>query len=122
MSNVKGLPEGKFTDVEPLPSNARVWPFAAMDYSIMLVSGPPVGLVGKLISNETWDCETESGDMVTFFRRRNALERLALMREGNDWSQIRYKYHGYICVDIPDAYIPKIANDGDICYDDSEPT
>jgi hypothetical protein len=120
---VKGLPEGKFDDNNPLPANARVWPFAAMDYSIMLDSGPSVGGIGDLIAGETWKdgCATEDGDMVTFFRRRNALERLALMRDDNDWQQIRYKYHGYICVDIPDAYIPKIDGDDDKCYDPAEP-
>ena len=118
MTNVKGLPDGKFDD---LPDNARVWPFAAMDYSIMLDAGPSVGGIGDLIADETWKdgCATEDGDMVTFFRRRNALERLALMRDENDWQEIRYKYHGYICVDIPD--IPKIDDDKDTCYDPKEP-
>ena len=32
------------------------------------------------------------------------------------------KYHGYVCVDIPDAYIPKIDDDNDKCYDETEPT
>ena len=102
MTNVEGLPDGKFDDENPLPDNARVWPFAAMDYSIMLDAGPSVGGIGDLIAGETWKdgCATEDGDMVTFFRRRNALERLALMRDENDWQEIRYKYHGYICVDI----------------------
>jgi hypothetical protein len=120
---VEGLPENKFTDEDPLPENARVWPFAAMDYSIMLDVGPNVGGIGDLISDESWKdgCATEDGDVVTFFRRRNALERLALMRDDSDWQQIRYKYHGYICVDIPDAYIPKIADDLDTCYDTNEP-
>ena len=120
---VEGLPENKFTDEDPLPDNARVWPFAAMDYSIMLDVGPNVGGIGDLISDESWKdgCATEDGDVVTFFRRRNALERLALMRDDSDWQQIRYKYHGYICVDIPDAYIPKIADDLDTCYDVNEP-
>ena len=120
---VKGLPENKFTDEEPLPENARVWPLAAMDYSIVLDVGPNVGGIGDLISDKSWKdgCATEDGDVVTFFRRRNALERLALMRDNSDWQQIRYKYHGYICVDIPDAYIPKIADDLDTCYDTNEP-
>ena len=123
MANVVGLPEGKFTSTDPLPQNARVWPFAAMDYSIMLDSGPSVGGIGDLIAGETWKdgCATEDGDMVTFFRRRNALERLALMRDESDWQTIRYKYHGYICVDIPDAYIPKISVDDEVCYDPAEP-
>ena len=124
MTNVEGLPDGKFDDeLNPLPDNARVWPFAAMDYSIMLDAGPSVGGIGDLIADETWKdgCATEDGDMVTFFRRRNALERLALMRDENDWQEIRYKYHGYICVDIPDAYIPKIDDDKDTCYNRTEP-
>ena len=124
MTNVEGLPDGKFDDeLNPLPDNARVWPFAAMDYSIMLDAGPSVGGIGKLIMRETWKdgCATEDGDMVTFFRRRNALERLALMRAENDWQEIRYKYHGYICVDIPDTYIPKIDDDKDTCYNRTEP-
>ena len=95
-----------------------------MDYSIMLDAGPSVGGIGDLIADKTWKdgCATEDGDMVTFFRRRNALERLALMRDENDWQEIRYKYHGYICVDIPDTYIPKIDDDKDTCYDPAEPT
>jgi hypothetical protein len=124
MTNVEGLPEGKFDDeLNPLPDNARVWPFAAMDYSITLDSGPSVSGISDLIADETWKdgCATEDGDMMTFFRRRNALERLALMRDENDWQEIRYKYHGYICVDIPDAYIPKIDDDDDKCYDPAEP-
>ena len=124
MTNVEGLPEGKFDESSnPLPDNARVWPFAAMDYSILLDSGPSVGGIGDLIAGETWKdgCATEDGDMVTFFRRRNALERLALMRDDNDWQEIRYKYHGYICVDIPDAYIPRIDDEHNKCYDPAQP-
>ena len=122
--DIQGLPEHKFSERDPLPKNARRWPFAAMDYSIVLAVGPNVGGIGDLIRDESWKdgCATEDGDAVTFFRRRNALERLALMRDHNDWQQIRYKYHGYICVDIPDAYIPKIARDDDTCYDSSEPS
>jgi len=123
MTSVKGLPEGKFNDATLVPTNARVWAFAAMDYSIMLDAGPSVGGIGDLIKNESWKdgCATEDGDMVTFFRRRDALERLALMRDNNDWQQIRYKYHGYICVDIPDAFIPKISSASDTCRDPAEP-
>ena len=122
--DIQGLPEHKFSEHDPLPKNARRWPFAAMDYSIVLEAGPNVGGIGDLIREESWKdgCATEDGDAVTFFSRRNALERLALMRDHNDWQQIRYNYHGYICVDIPDAYIPKIARDDDTCYDSSEPS
>jgi len=115
MTNMEGLPD----DLVDVPDNARVWPFAAMDYSIMLDSGPSVGGIAELIANESWKdgCATEDGDVITFFRRRNALERLALIRDNNDFVQIRYKYHGYICIEIKD--IPVIADQNEKCLDDS---
>ena len=126
MANTQGLPEGKFTTEEPLPTNARVWPFAPMDYSIILDSGPDLGPLGEKIKNEPWfkGCQTEDGSVVDFFRRRNALERLALLRNENAWQQIRYKYHGWICVDIPEAYVPVIgeAYKDTTCYDPSQPS
>jgi len=105
-----------------IPDNARVWPFAAMDYSIMLHQGSRVDGVTELIRNETWKdgCMNEGpGDMLHFFRRRNTLERLALMRDEADWQSIRYKYHGFICVEL--VGIPRIADENDLCYDPSEP-
>ena len=59
------------------------------------------------------------GDMLHFFRRRNTLERLALMRDEADWQSIRYKYHGFICVEL--VGIPRIADENELCYDPSEP-
>ena len=55
------------------------------------------------------------GDMLHFFRRRNTLERLALMRDEADWQSIRYKYHGFICVEL--VGIPRIADENELCYD-----
>jgi len=122
MRNMENIPSEAFSEEEPIPINARAWPFAAMDYSVLLHSGPSVGGIGDLIANEPWKdgCATEDGDVVTFFRRRNALERLVLMREYNDWQQIRYKYHGYICVEIPQSIIPKITDDHETCYKGEE--
>ena len=117
MTNLQGTPE----DLS-VPDNARVWPFAAMDYSIMLHQGSRVDGVTELIRNETWKdgCMNEGpGDMLHFFRRRNTLERLALMRDEADWQSIRYKYHGFICVQL--VGIPRIADENDLCYDPSEP-
>ena len=123
MTNVRGYPDTFDATTKPLPRNARVWPFAAMDYSVTLHTGPDLAGIADAIANEKWKdgCATEDGDVTTFFRRRNNLERLALMRLENDWQEIRYKYHGYICVEIPDADIPKIDADDDMCYDTAEP-
>lgn len=119
MTNVGNLPKDKFPDEKTVPKNTRAWPFAAMDYSIVLESGADVSGIQDMIKEESWNegCATEDGDMVTFFRRRNALERLAAMRNSSDWVQIRYNYHGFICVDISEQYIPKIENKNEVCYD-----
>ena len=124
MTDVKGLPDAKFTDDEPLPKNARVWPYAAMDYSIVLDAGPDLGPLGDKIKNEAWyeGCATEAGSVVDFFRRRNALERLALMRDENAWQQIRFKYHGWICVDVPDIPVISAAYKSAMCYDENRPS
>ena len=116
-----GLPEHEFTEEHPKPDSAKIWQFAAMDYSIRLDSGPSVDGIDVLIANETWSdgCATEPGDVVTFFDNRDALERLALMRDESEWQQIRYKYHGYICVDIP--FVPRINKTDDMCVDPTEP-
>ena len=117
MTNLQGTPKDL-----TIPDNARVWPFAAMDYSIMLHEGSRVDGVTELIRNETWKdgCMNEGpGDMLHFFRRRNTLERLALMRDEADWQSIRYKYHGFICVEL--VGIPRIADENELCYDPSEP-
>ena len=100
--------------------DAKFWPFAAMDYSIMLLSGPDVNGIQPLIKGEPWadGCGTEPGSMVTFFRSRNALERIAPMRDDYDLVTIRYKYHGFICVEILD--IPKIRDPLEVCYDPNE--
>jgi len=100
--------------------SSRVWPFAAMDYSIMLDEGPSVGGISDLIADEPWKdgCATEAGNVVSFFRSRNSLERLALMRDEYEMVTIRYKYHGYICIEIVD--IPKIDDHADICYDEAD--
>ena len=52
------------------------------------------------------------------------MERLALLRNENAWQQIRYKYHWWICVDIPEAYVPVIgeAYKDTTCYDPSQPS
>ena len=99
---------------------SKFWPFAAMDYSIMLLSGPDVNGIQPLIKGEPWadGCGTEPGSMVTFFRSRNALERIAPMRDDYDLVTIRYKYHGFICVEILD--IPKIRDPLEVCYDPNE--
>ena len=58
----------------------------------MLDASPSVGGIGDLIAGETWKdgCATEDGDMVTFFGRAEwQLERLALMRDENDWQEIQ---------------------------------
>ena len=62
--------------------------------------------------------------MVDFFVKRNSRERLALLRDESAWQQIRYEYHGYICVDVPSAYIPVIddSKSDETCYDPTEPT
>ena len=76
------------------------WPFAAMDYSVSLVSAPTTNGVMELIADEAWSdgCATEQGDMVSYFRSRNTLERLMTARDTPDLVQIRYKYHGFLCV------------------------
>ena len=109
--------------MNPLPDNARAWPFAAMDYSIMLAAGPSVGGIGDLIAGETWKdgCATEDGDMVTFFRRRNALERLAADADESTGRKSGTSTTCHICVDIPDTHIPKIDDDKDMCYNRTEP-
>ena len=57
-SEVKGVPDA----VDPVPRTARVWPFAAMDYSIMLDSGPD-GSVVDAIRDEPWyDQDAEATD------------------------------------------------------------
>jgi len=119
MTKLGDLPEDKFPEKKSVPENTRAWPFAAMDYSIILESGPSVAGIQDMIKEESWNegCATEDGDMVTFFKRRNALERLAAMRNSSDWVQIRYNYHGFICVDIPDQYIPKVEDKDELCYD-----
>ena len=138
MTNFVGLPTPFANDESLLPNNARVWPFAAMDYSIMLHEGPSVGGVGDLIdenNRKTSDyidkdaCDTEMGDVVTFFRNRAGLERLALMQKNNDWYQIRYKYHGYICVDVKtstgtfgDKQLLKVEDPHEMCLDLGERT
>ena len=138
MTNFVGLPTSFANDESLLPNNARVWPFAAMDYSIMLHEGPSVGGVGELIdenNRKTSDyidkdaCDTEMGDVVTFFRNRAGLERLALMLNNNDWYQIRYKYHGFICVDIKtstgtfgDKQLLKVKDPHEMCLDLGERT
>ena len=117
MTNTHGLPRD-FVE----PDNARVWPFAAMDYSIMLYEGSRIDGVTDLINHENWvdGCANEGpGDMLHFFRRRNTLERLALMRDHPDWQSLRYKYHGFICVQIVD--VPRIHDANAVCYNSSEP-
>ena len=112
MTNMQNVPKDVY-----LPENARVWPFAAMDYSISLYEGSQVSGVPQLISSEPWKdgCANEGpGDMLHFFRRRNTLERLALMRDNSDWQSIRYKYHGFVCVEV--VNIPIIADENDVCY------
>ena len=123
-TNARSLPEEKFTNEHPIPANARIWPFAAMDYLITLKSGANVGGIKEMIKEESWNdsCAAENGDMLQFFERRNSLQRLAQMRNRSEWVQIQYNYHGPICIDIPDSYIPKIANDADVCYSGTEPS
>lgn len=107
------LPEG-----QQVGDNARVWKFAAMDYSITLASGSDISRVTeKACPDEAcpdyWDgCQVEPDDMRQFFRNRNSLERLALMRDEFAWNSIRYKYHGYICAQIMD--IPRIKTDNEL--------
>jgi hypothetical protein len=117
MTNMQNVPKDVY-----LPENARVWPFAAMDYSISLHEGSQVSGVPQLINSEPWKdgCANEGpGDMLHFFRRRNTLERLALMRDNSDWQSIRYKYHGFVCVEV--VNIPIIADEDDVCYNSTEP-
>ena len=63
----------------------RVWPFAAMDYSIMFDSGP-IDVLDKLddhIAQKPWfhSCKKEPVNLVDFFVKRNSRERLALFRD-----------------------------------------
>ena len=134
MTNFIGLPTAFEADESLLPKNARVWPFAAMDYSISLHQGPTVGGFPALVEAENEkspankidikSCDVEMGDVLDFFRNRAGLERLALMRSNNDWFQVRYKYHGWICIDVRagtgnfgDEELPKIASEHDLCLD-----
>jgi hypothetical protein len=97
----------------------REWPFAAMDYSVSFDEGPSVGGVLDLLAeNESKfgnaQCETEPGDMYSYFSSRDALDRLVLMRDGFDNTQrVHYEYHGYLCVEISD--VPKIVDDKQTC-------
>lgn len=118
MTNVQNLPEGMFDEDNPVPRNARVWPYAAMEYSILLSGGPGAVDIGDAIKDE-WDCATESGSYVDYFRTREIQERLADMRLRNSWTQVRYKYHGFICVEILD--IPIITDANEKCYIEAEP-
>jgi len=128
MTNLKGITDETFNAENPRPANARVWPYAAMDYSIMFDSGP-TDVLDKLdghIAQKPWfhSCKKEPVSLVDFFVKRNSRERLALFRDESAWQQIRYEYHGYICVDVPSAYIPVIdeRKSDEVCYDPSEPT
>ena len=58
--------------------------------------------------------------MLKYFRARDTLVRSVPMLAEHDFVQIRYKYHGYICVEVLD--IPKIEDDEETCYDPQEPT
>ena len=97
----------------------REWPFAAMDYSVSFDEGPSVGGVLDLLAeNESKfgnaQCETEPGDMYSYFSSRDALDRLVLMRDGFDNTQrVHYEYHGYLCVEI--VGVPKIDDDQETC-------
>ena len=96
------------------------WPYAAMDYSISLYSGPSVAGVWEKIEDEPYadGCATEPGDMLAFFRKRNALERVAAFKD-NDDVEIKYQYHGYVCVRIidggSDADVPVIDDPDALC-------
>jgi hypothetical protein len=87
----------------------------------MLDDGPSVGGIGDLIADEPWKdgCETEPGDVVNFFRNRNSLERIAMLRNDYKFKQVRYNYHGYICAEI--LSIPVIDSEDNVCYDEKEP-
>ena len=128
MTNLKGLTDQTFNAENPRPANARVWPYAAMDYSIMFDSGPTDVLdkLDDIIAEEPWfhSCNKEPVSLIDFFVKRNSRERLALFRDESAWQQIRYEYHGYICVDVPSAYIPVIdeSKSDETCYDPTEPT
>ena len=96
----------------------KIWPFAAMDYSVTLAAGPDVGGVGDIIANSGYadGCATEPGSVVDFFRKRNTLERLIFARD-SAINRIRYRYHGYICIFIG---IEKIEDEHDRCFDDDD--
>ena len=99
------------------------WPYAAMDYTVTLHAAPSNAGFLELKQAESWSdgCAggDDDGDMLKYFRARDTLVRSVPMLAEHDFVQIRYKYHGYICVEVLD--IPKIDDDEETCYDPREP-
>ena len=96
----------------PCPKNVRVWPYAAMNYSIMLDSGPETEQ-----SAPRSTC-SGAGDVIDFFRDRNTRERIGRLGDDKGWTRMRFKYHGNICVDIPSIDVVSSAFNDDVCLDE----
>jgi len=98
--------------------NARRWNYAAMDYSVELVSGPDMNKLHekRVAKYPNADCSADTLDIAQFFRARGTKERIAPLLTETTWWEIRYKYHGYVCAEIQD--LTKIAAD-QTCYNAS---
>ena len=98
------------------------WPLAAMDYAIELVEAPSVDGVDTMIANEAWkdSCATEPGDILSYFRDRDASNRFASFQNDQATQKVRYEYHGFICVDIKDIAAIDSRRDTEVCLDEDE--
>jgi len=126
---INGCHKSQYVTAEKIANWRSEWPYAPLDYSIMLESGPSISLDPGddfRLENEWFadGCNTEPGDMVQYFRSRDSLQRLALMStiytEERYPIKVQYRYHGYLCVSIDEAAdhktIPRIDDDSSICY------
>ena len=118
------LPDtAKKQNKERIPSvgdvpNARRWNYAAMDYSVELISGPDMRTLHqkRVAKYPNADCNADTLDIAQYFRARGTKERVAPLLTETTWWEIRYKYHGYVCAEIQD--LTKIGAD-ETCYDPS---
>lgn len=99
-------------------SKIRSWPYAALNYNVELVSAPDIDGYDKHYPNLAQDCETEPGSMLSFFRNRDTLNRILPFQNEHMLVEERFKYHGYICVDVQD--IPPVTDADTMCYDEKE--
>ena len=107
----------RIPSVENVP-NAKRWNYAAMDYSVELISGPDMSKLDhkRVAKYPNADCSVDTLDIAQYFRARGTKERIAPLLTETTWWEIRYKYHGYVCAEIQD--LTQIGAD-ETCYNES---